>query len=87
MEVLRKVLREYNLIMAVITAFLAMALGLGWVTITPEQLGLVMGFIAAVFVLLRFIVTPTSDPNLPIGTEVNVHSSAATGVVVEKTPE
>lgn len=75
MTTLQRVLREYNLIMGVVTAFIAMALGLGWVALTPEQIGLVLAFIAAVFVLLRFIVTPTSDPVLPVGTVVNAHTS------------
>lgn len=87
MEVLKKVLREYTLIMAVITAFIAMALGLGWVELDPEQFGLIMAFIATVFVLLRFVVTPVASPVLPVGTVVNATSSLPTSTVVEETPE
>lgn len=87
MTILQKVLREYSLIMAAVTAGLAMALGLNWVDIDSSQLALVLAFIAAVFVLLRFVVTPVASPNLPIGTIVNAASSEPTGIVTEQPSE
>lgn len=75
MEIIKKVIREYNVIMAVITAFVGMALGLGWFELTTEQVGLVFAFVAAIFVLLRFIVTPVNDPVLAPGTVVNASST------------
>lgn len=86
MTLVQKVLREYSLIMAAVTAFFAMALGLGWFEITPVQFGLVMAFIATVFVLLRFVVTPTRDPVLKPGTVVNATNDYPT-VVVPAEPE
>jgi hypothetical protein len=84
-EVITKILREYNLLAAVFTAFFAMALGLGWFTLTPEQTGLVFGFIAAVLLLIRFAVTPTASPVLEPGTLVNEQSSLPTSRVVPLT--
>jgi hypothetical protein len=83
MEPLKRLFREYNLIVAALTAFFAMALGLGWITLTPEQLGLVLGFLAALMLVIRFLVTPVTDPNLPIRTAVNVNDpNVQTGIVV-----
>ena len=86
MDVLKKVLREYTLIMGAVTAGLAMALGLGWIELEPEQFGLVMAFMATIFVLLRFVVTPIASPVLPVGTIVNANSTLPTSTVVEETP-
>jgi hypothetical protein len=75
MDIVKKVIREYNLILAVVTAFIAMGIGLDWFELDSNQIGLVMGFLAAVFVLLRFVVTPVNDPILEPGTVVNANTT------------
>jgi hypothetical protein len=77
-----RLLREYNLISALVVAGLGMALALGWVSLDESQMAAVLGFIAAVLLVLRFMVTPTASPNLPIDTLVNEFSDADTGIVV-----
>lgn len=81
-DALLRVLREYNLLAAVFTAFLGMAIGLNWISLDNTQIGLVLAFIGAVLLLIRFAVTPTADPQLPVGTLVNRSSTTLPNSVV-----
>ena len=83
MEAIKRLLREYNLISAAVTATIGFALIMGWVVLSQEQMGGLLGLAAAWLLVLRFLVTPVASPNLPIGTIVNEHSDAPTGVVVK----
>lgn len=49
---------EPNTILAVVTALLAMMVGLDWVELTNTQIALVLGFITACLALIRQLVTP-----------------------------
>lgn len=63
--------REPAVILALVQAGLALAIGFGlqW---TGEQVALVMAFaVAVVTVITRQSVTPLADPRLPVGTSVN----------------
>ena len=85
-EALRRLLREYNLISAAIVATVAFASLMGWVNLTSEQWGGLLGVIAAWLLVMRFIVTPVNDPVLKPGTTVNEYSDYPT-VVVPAEPE
>jgi len=89
MDILKKLIREYNLILAVVTTFIAMGIGLNWFVLDSTQIGLIMGFLAAVFVVLRFLVTPVNDPILEPGTIVNANTSKypTSSVVADQPPE
>lgn len=71
MDALLRLLREPNLILAAVTAGIAMAVGLDWIELTTDQQALVLAFIAAMLIIVRQLVTPVSDPRLANGTPVN----------------
>jgi len=86
MDAIKRLLREYNLLSAAVVATLAFASLMGWLQLSNEQWGGMLGVVAAWLLVLRFVVTPTADPRLPIGTVVNGSTAnAPTGVVVEMT--
>jgi len=86
MDAIKRLLREYNLLSAAVVATLAFASLMGWLQLSNEQWGGMLGVVAAWLLVLRFVVTPTADPRLPIGTVVNASTAnAPTGVVVEMT--
>ncbi len=63
--------REPAALLGLIQAGLALAIGFG-LALTGEQVALTMAFsAAAVAVITRQAVTPTSDPRLEIGSSVN----------------
>lgn len=87
MDAFKRLIREYNLLSAAIIATVGFTMVMGWVVLDDVQMGGLLGVIAAWLLVLRFLVTPVNDPNLPIGTVVNRNSSAPTGVVVPQTDE
>ena len=70
MTAIQRLIREYNLISALVVAGLGMALALGWVELDEAQMAAVLGFIAALLLVLRFLVTPVASPVLPVGSTV-----------------
>ena len=70
MEGLKKLLREYNLLSAAVTATIAFAMLMGWISLTEDQMAGLLGLIAAWFAVLRFLVTPVASAMLPTGTVV-----------------
>lgn len=56
----QRILREPALLLAAITAGLALAVAFG-VHLTDAQTGAVLGFVAAVAAVLRFVSTPSSE--------------------------
>lgn len=82
---LKALVREYNLLSAAVVATVAFAQLMGWISLDNDQMAGLLGLIAAWLLVLRFLVTPTSDPQLPIGTVVNANTDkAVTGIVVAK---
>ena len=74
--------REPALILGALQAALALALGLGLIELSVDQVALVMGFAAAIAALIvRQVVTPTAQPTLPAGTEVKVQGTNTTSTV------
>jgi hypothetical protein len=84
MSILNRIVREPAALIGLLTLVLAAGGVFGWWTLTSDQYNWALAFIGAVVLVLRQYVTPTSDPNLPIGTIVNANSDQPTGVVVEK---
>lgn len=74
MEAIKRLFREYNLVSAAVTATVAFALIMGWIDLTDVQMGGLLGLLAAWMLVIRFLVTPVSDPTLPVGTIVNANS-------------
>lgn len=63
--------REPALIIAVVHAGIALAIGFG-LQITVQQFALIEVFVIAVLALItRQNVTPVASPNVPVGTPVN----------------
>ena len=81
-DALKRLLREYNLVSAAVVATLSFASLLGIITLSSEQWGALLGLVAAWLLVLRFLVTPVSDPELPVGTVVNANSKLPTSTVV-----
>lgn len=74
--------REPAIILGAIQAAIALAIGLNLITLTVDQVALVMGFSAAIAALIvRQVVTPTAAPTLPAGTTVKVAGTDSTSTV------
>jgi len=82
-----RLLREYNLLSAAIVATFAFASLMGWLTLSQEQWGGLLGLIAAWLLVMRFIVTPTSSPVLEPGTVVNAGTNKYPTATVVANPE
>ena len=78
MNALKRLLREYNLISAAIIATLAFFSLMGWITLSQEQWGGLLGVVAAWLLVMRFLVTPVNDPVLKPGTTVNANTERPT---------
>jgi hypothetical protein len=77
----KKLLREYNLLSAAVTATIAFAMLMGWISLTEDQMAGLLALVAAWFAVLRFLVTPVASAVLPAGTVVR--SPTGTRTVIE----
>lgn len=91
-SLLRRLAREPAAILGVVTAGLALLIAFG-VHLTDIQTGAVVGFVAALFFLLRFLVTPSSEvlaqqtPDGPVaGDAAAVETGAPVDVTVRPLP-
>ena len=67
----KRLLREYNLLSAAVTATIAFAMLMGWISLDEDQMAGLLAVIAAWFAVLRFLVTPVVSAVLPSGTVVS----------------
>lgn len=87
MNALKRLLREYNLISAAIVAIIGFAMVMEWIALTEVQMGALLGVVAAVLLVLRFLVTPVADPILPPDTVVNASTNRYPTSTVTPDPE
>lgn len=78
MNALKRLIREYNLLTAAVTATIGFALIMEWVVLTDVQMGALLGVLSAWMLVLRFLVTPVASPVLPPETVVNENSETPT---------
>ena len=81
MEAIKRLLRESHLLTSAVTATVALLMGLDILVLTTQQVGLLLGALAAWLLVLRYLVTPVASPTLKPGTVVNADSNLPTSIV------
>jgi hypothetical protein len=94
MTLLQRITREPTLILGLVTATIALVVAFG-IDLTKEQTGAIFGFVAALILLLRWLVTPAAevvvqqkpgDPAPIAGPAAIVTTGAPVSVALEQIP-
>ena len=82
-DAIKRLLRESHLLTSAVTATVALLMGLDILVLTTQQVGLLLGALAAWLLVLRYLVTPVASPSgLAMGTIVNADTDKLpTGIV------